>query len=978
MTWVLARKIPTHVDGIPLMFVDSSEKVERALRMLEDSEKVGLDTEYYGHIQGDESPYGKCKPVSMQLTCKGAKVSDVHWGKQIFVPNYGDKKYIKHFRKWLASDKKQKVLHNAKADFHPLANIACPVNGFLGDTMVKAFMMMSAGEHGLKPLMMKHFKVDSPDYADTFRLPKQLKDGSPGKQTRIPSANELVDGSLDWYHGNTLKKLIDYSVKDPRYTVDLDDELDSQLRDTEWVGGKSMYDYYHMVEREFTEVLFSIERTGCYLDLEAAEDLKGKFEEIVIKSERAFFREAVRLGIKPAYLQELSDSCKGKNGLMGSDQKLGDLFVNKLGFKLPLTESGRPSVKAENLAAVVNDKNRAMIGAFLQWAEVSDKLLGTYVYPLIRMAKDPAYGGYIYTTLKQIGALSGRLACVAEWTPIDTERGKVAISELKVGDTVTTHLGNQKRVLDVFTKGYDHMFDLTLSNGETLTCTADHRLLIVDGTWVPVGELIRVHLEKVGSLEEQSRERVAAVSIEGDAHYDADCGEVRDNVPQREPRADSLHAEAREGSPGQGQILEFEDRLSQPYEGQEREEASQLERRVQGRQRVLDVLAQWEAAVRSQSCHDEGARLGRTSSEVGRSSHRRGSEEQQPRQPGSSDSQRTPDVTLFAGRGFPGVEIEEVHYRGRLEVHDMTVEDDHSYLACGVLSHNSEAPNLQNIPIRTELGRMIRKLFGVTPGQTFIDVDQSQIELRVAAHQSKDKVMLDAYARGIDLHSRTAMTSFEEVERAVAKQFMGGTFSTEKVNTEIGDWVKANFKDFRNNGKTVNFLVLYGGSGKRYAVQTGASPEEGDRVIKQFFKTYPGIRANISKVLDGLHKTGYVRSAYLRRYIHFPDIVSNKKWIVAAAERSAYNATIQGGAGDLMKLAMIAINRCEKLKNLGCQMQLQVHDELCLRAPNESVAKASPLITKYVSRPFDSFGMKQLLLDTPAELQAGKNWLETH
>ena len=291
---------------------------------------------------------------------------------------------------------------------------------------------------------------------------------------------------------------------------------------------------------------------------------------------------------------------------------------------------------------------------------------------------------------------------------------------------------------------------------------------------------------------------------------------------------------------------------------------------------------------------------------------------------------------------------------------------------------SSAIPNLQNIPIRTMNGKMIRSIFAAPAGRTLLGCDQSQVEMRTTADQSRDPVLIDALISGKDTHSITATDIFPHVRAAVQKQFKMSEYRIDKLTIEMMEWVKKNFKDERDNSKTVNFMVLYGGGEGKYAESTGSTREEGKRVIAQFFKTYKGIRADIDRVVAYLHKHGCVRTSYLGRYVHFPEVATGRKWQIMAAERSAYNATTQGGAADLMKLAMLRIYRSEKLRKLGTTMQLQVHDELQFETPSDNVEASKSLIVKYVSRPQDGFGFRDMRVPTPVDFKSGRNWLETH
>jgi len=226
---------------------------------------------------------------------------------------------------------------------------------------------------------------------------------------------------------------------------------------------------------------------------------------------------------------------------------------------------------------------------------------------------------------------------------------------------------------------------------------------------------------------------------------------------------------------------------------------------------------------------------------------------------------------------------------------------------------SSSDPNLQNIPIRTELGRQVRKAFYAEnrPDWTLLSADYSQIELRVLAHLSKDPALLEAFQRDEDIHSATASLMYE--------------VPLDSVNS-----------DMRRIAKVLNFGVIYGLSSYGIAQQTEFSPEEGQRFIENYFTSYPGIRLYIETVKEEVREKGYV-STVLGRRRYIPDIYASNYNIRQAAERAAVNMPIQGTAADIMKLAMIRVHRRMEEEALRSRMLLQVHDELVFEVPMEEV-----------------------------------------
>ena len=233
---------------------------------------------------------------------------------------------------------------------------------------------------------------------------------------------------------------------------------------------------------------------------------------------------------------------------------------------------------------------------------------------------------------------------------------------------------------------------------------------------------------------------------------------------------------------------------------------------------------------------------------------------------------------------------------------------------------SSSDPNLQNIPIRTELGRQVRKAFYAEnqPDWTLLSADYSQIELRVLAHLSQDPALLEAFQRNEDIHSATASLMYQ--------------VPLDSVNS-----------DMRRIAKVLNFGVIYGLSSYGISQQTEFSPDEGQKFIENYFASYPEIRLYLDTVKEQARELGYVTTILGRRRI-IPDIHASNYNIRQAAERAAVNMPIQGTAADIMKLAMIRVHRRMEEEALKSRMLLQVHDELVFEVPMEEVETLQELI----------------------------------
>src|SRR6185437_8927870 len=260
---------------------------------------------------------------------------------------------------------------------------------------------------------------------------------------------------------------------------------------------------------------------------------------------------------------------------------------------------------------------------------------------------------------------------------------------------------------------------------------------------------------------------------------------------------------------------------------------------------------------------------------------------------------------------------------------------------------SSENPNLQNIPIRTDRGREIRKAFiAGDDSKVLLSADYSQIELRIIASLSGDPAMIEAFKHNYDVHAATASRIY-------------------------GVDINAVTSDMRRNAKTVNFGIIYGISGFGLSQRLGIARKEALEIIKQYFTQYPGIKAYMDGNIAFARTNGYVETIMGRRR-YLPDINSKNYAVRGFAERNAINAPIQGSAADMIKIAMIHIQKEMKQQNFKSKMILQVHDELVFDAYPEELDRLKPLIQDKM--------INALPLNVPIEVNmgAGKNWLEAH
>ena len=262
--------------------------------------------------------------------------------------------------------------------------------------------------------------------------------------------------------------------------------------------------------------------------------------------------------------------------------------------------------------------------------------------------------------------------------------------------------------------------------------------------------------------------------------------------------------------------------------------------------------------------------------------------------------------------------------------------------ATGRMSSND--PNLQNIPVRTELGRQVRRAFVAerAPEWTLLAADYSQIELRILAHLSRDPGLLEAFLRDEDIHAATAS----------------------QVNNVP---IEAVTSDMRRVAKVMNFGVIYGLSAFGISQQTDLAPDQGAKFIESYFAKYPGIQIYLEDAKAQARKTGYLETVCGRRR-YFPELGSSNFHIRQAAERMAVNMPIQGTAADVIKLAMVSIDKRMQEQGMRSRMILQVHDELIFETPQEEMDALRALVLELMPAALD------LVVPLKVELKDGDNW----
>jgi DNA polymerase-1 len=264
--------------------------------------------------------------------------------------------------------------------------------------------------------------------------------------------------------------------------------------------------------------------------------------------------------------------------------------------------------------------------------------------------------------------------------------------------------------------------------------------------------------------------------------------------------------------------------------------------------------------------------------------------------------------------------------------------------ATGRLS--SSNPNLQNLPIRSERGKLIREAVIPDEGCLFLSADYSQIELRLMAHFSQDEHLLQAFRDGQDVHAATAAKIFR--------------IPIEQVS-----------KDQRRQAKTANFGIIYGISAFGLAQQLNCSRTQAKQLIDDYFAAFPKVIQYIESQKELCRQRGYAETLFGRKR-YLPDIYSQNATVRSFAERNAVNAPIQGTAADIIKMAMVSIHRRLKEEHLQAQMIMQVHDELNFNVPMNEVDRVREIVVTEMENAV------HLSVPLIADCGVGKNWLEAH
>jgi DNA polymerase-1 len=259
---------------------------------------------------------------------------------------------------------------------------------------------------------------------------------------------------------------------------------------------------------------------------------------------------------------------------------------------------------------------------------------------------------------------------------------------------------------------------------------------------------------------------------------------------------------------------------------------------------------------------------------------------------------------------------------------------------------SSDNPNLQNIPIRTELGSQLRAYFIAKPGCVLVDADYSQIELRILAHITGDEHMQQAFLNGEDIHRSTAAKIYGIPQSEVTPRL-------------------------RSSAKAINFGIMYGKGAYSLAKDIGVTVKEADAFLKNYLAAFPNVSGYMDKTIADAKANGYVSTLFGRRRA-LPELASSNFNVRSSGERMARNTPIQGTAADVIKLAMVRVWKRLRDEKMESRLILTVHDELIVEAPEAEAEKAAQILREEME------GCVQYAVPLSTDVHAGKNWLEAH
>lgn len=748
--------------------------------------------------------------------------------------------------------------------------------------------------------LVKLYVPEMAGYADLFN------------QTHDKSRMDLVP----------LEDIVEYGCGDVDSNFRLLSEMLPIVQDDEL-----LWRHYRHVSMPGINAFAHIEPRGMLIDMEALDDLEEVLDRD-LKEKRQMLMQQVPRSILRKHLMENPGKPMGKVLSFTRAKFLLDiLFQHKDGLCLTPKVFTKSTEKLRDDMKVPSVSTKDHLPFFFEdhpfVVDLAEYIKSERVLSAnIRSLKEKyVHNGKIYPSYQLWVAVTGRSSCLHGDTPVHTRDGVKPARDVRVGDELWTHKGRWRRVTFLPDKPDAEMLDVYLSSGEVLTCTPDHIVLLESGEWTTLRLIIEAGVE----YAEHSQKLCAEQKID-----------IAGCVSPQECTID-------------GPSL-----------------WKQMGIRLLGWDGVPDPSCVEEEALFLQDSNREGFRV-TDSGVIGfvcNAPHRQLPEEHYTEQPTHDARIGAHTETRTLSDHFKGYSIEAIYCRGNSRVYDFSVEEDESYLACGVFSHNSSDPNGQNTPKRGKVAKAYRRIFIAPPGFVIIEADLSQAELRISADMANDRTMLDIYNSGGDIHLSTAMIVMGVSE----EQFF--LLSAEER-------ALARFK-----AKAVNFGFIYGMGWRKFIVyaktQYGVefTESEARRVRVNFFNLYNALPTWHSRMREIARRDKQVRS-YSGRVRHLPMIDSMDDGVASEAERQAINSPVQEFASSLGIMAMARMDY--EIDPSYLALTGFVHDALYSLVPMEYLEWGAKTVKRYMeTTDVASYFGRELKCPIVADVGFGRNASETY
>lgn len=848
----------------------------------------------------EQLPYGKSKKhqewlgaMDYSRSKRGRRLSEevvYQPTRQTAVPNAI---LIKHFASAvaeIASDPKTTLIgHNLKFDLHMLGVNSWDVPCKIMDTMVMVHLIDSR-------------LLKSLDASESVFL------GRNSKRQQVAKADKRL-GKKVWLWDE--KVLEDYCTNDCVVTYQLAQTLYPELKER---GLTKLY----TLQMRYLRLLQKMERHGILITTVFCREAIRQFEQNIREMEKDLY-DTVGYSFNWRSSSQLSKAIYDD---MGVTKPSAPYNPEEERFDIANFRTAKLYTESATSTPLLVKEGHPLRGLVLGLRE-SDKLK-EYAQKFIDLRDN---NGFVHASFNLARTLTGRLSCVSGDTLLMTSRGVFRFDEYipVAGDLVLTHRGRWQSVLRKIFKGFSPMFSVHLSNNSVLKCTEDHQLLTPNG-WKRMGDLSigdKVYsYEHVQELCKQSRPCKGCTSIVSgqpkQADYPEYCTEVGDDIPQCNGDYPSACGSGSSNSRTASTLLTVENTRKERYAGQVGRATSSLQRTNWRRPWVSDAKSRRPLCTRTPQGFYRVFGVKGIAAGTGRSSHRRGQDQQQYGQPGSSQLESSWRTTS---------EIAQINSLGRMGVFDIEVAGDHSYLSQGFLNHNSSSPNLQQLPSekrKVDLENAfvggavrqgvynLRQAIVARSGSLIVSIDHKQQEMRMLAILSQEPVLLQAMIDREDIHLRGAIRIWGDCG--------------ESLNKIHRDW-----------NKCVSFGLIYGlgeETLQEYFEKMGVQADA-RQVKEQYFDAFPGLQPWFQEVIRYVQENGCVQY-WSGRYWYADNPNEGYKGV---------NALIQGGCADLISVAALRIDQILTRQGWGSILSI-IHDEILLEVREEVLEEACPVLVR--------------------------------